>query len=106
MKTKYKVCDTVYVVKDYNIIKSVIDSIDIKMSEKKTEVLYNVYGLRQQNDPKKRIVPFIEAYLVDDLETAKKSALANLNSTLTSARAFIVTLKDEMFEPIKMEEIK
>ena len=103
INSKYNVNDIVYVVKEFNIIKGIVKSIDIKITEKKSSYIYNIIGYKNQNDPKVRTYPFKECYLVDTLELAKASAKINLEQTYLSAKSFLNNLTNEMFEPVKEE---
>ena len=98
METKYDVGDVVYVVKDYKVIKSIIDSVVIKKDASGKHTQYNLYSFLHQNE-KRKIIAYTECFLVDDLETAKKSAMLNWNKIVKSITEQMGELKDEDFNP-------
>jgi len=100
MKTKYKVDDIVYVVNDFRVVKSVIDSVNIRIDKNGEHVIYNVYEYKKQNSQRK-VRQYEEAFLVDNLKIAKQSALTNWERITIQVEKDLNNLTDKMFEPEK-----
>jgi len=101
METKFNVGDVVYVIQDYKVIKSLIESIVVKKDKTGTHLQYNVYSYLHQNETKRKVVPYNEANLVETLEVAKKSAMLNWNNIVKSVTEQLAELKDEDFNPLE-----
>jgi len=102
MKHKYQINEIVYVVEEYRVIKSIVDSITIVKDIKGEQLRYIVYPYNQKNkNPKKR--QYVEAYLVSNLEVARQSALANWRTITQQVEKDLLNLKDEDFEPSENE---
>ena len=105
IETTYKVGDVIYVVNDFRVVKSIVDSIVIKEDQKGTTVSYNIYEYSKKNDAKKKIRTCLECYIVKDLEIAKQSALANWRTITAQVEKDLNNLTDEMFEPKQITTI-
>jgi hypothetical protein len=101
---KYQPGDVVYVVNRYMVEKVVIESISIKITEKKTLTNYNVYNYREKDKADKKVLAVGQAYLVDDLLTAISSAKINNDQTHKSVKEALDQISDVVFE--SMEEKK
>jgi len=97
MESKYGVNDVVYVVDQYKVIKSIIDSVMLVCDSKGEHLTYVVYPYAEKNEkPRKR--SYVEAMLVEDLEIAKQSALANWRKINLDVTKQLENLTDKDFE--------
>ena len=101
---KYNVHDIVYYINDFRVVKSIIDEVIIKQDKDGTHVLYLLSSYKK--DGKSKSMNCVEAYLVDNLKTAKESALANWRRITQDVQKNIENLTDEMFESTETHEIK
>lgn len=99
---KYKIGDVVYLVHDYKVVKSIVDSIAINLTKDGKVVMYNIYPYASVAT--KKVRAWNEAYLVESLEKAKQSALANWKTITQDVEKQLNNLTDEMFEPRKDEQ--
>jgi hypothetical protein len=95
MKTKYNVGDVVYWVNDYKIVKSTIEEVVIKKTKDGTKTTYVIASFRKSKDNK--LVPCIEAQLVDNFKTAKESAITNWKTISKSVQKQLEDLTDSSF---------
>jgi len=97
--TKYNVNDVVYIVEEFRVVKSIIDSIIITKDNSGERISYITYAYKDKNiKPKKR--QYSEAMIVDNLETARQSALANWRTITQDVKKQLEKLTDKDFEPI------
>lgn len=95
MEIKYKVGDIVYYVKDYKVVKSIIDGISVKYDAQGRTLLY-ILGAYSK---KGKSIMSIEAQLVDTLEIAKQSALINWENITKQVKNDLINLIEKDFEP-------
>lgn len=100
---KYDVDDIVYVVDEFRVIKSIIASVIITQDKQGTHVKYNAYSYQQKDAIKRKRREFIEAMLIDNLITAKQSALANWRTITQRIENDLNNLTEKDFEPIENE---
>ena len=101
IETKYTLDDTVYVINEYKIIKSVVSSIVLTKDKRGEHITYNVYPYCERDKEKKHIRPIIEACLVATLDEARQSALANWRRITLQVEKDLNNLTDEAFEANK-----
>ena len=97
--------DIVYYVKEYQVIKVIVESITVNVTKNNPQLVYNISQYGQEDNPKKKNIPINGAYLVKDFKKAKESALANWKVIKKEVTDQIVNMKDEMFD-IKPKEEK
>ena len=97
---RYDVNNIVYYINDYRVVKSVIDEVIIKQDKNGTHISYTISSYKKDKKP----FNCVEAYLVDDLETAKQSALTNWRNITQDVEKQLTNLTEEMFEPIKNDK--
>jgi len=96
MKTKFNVKDTVYWVNDYKIVKSIVKEVIIRTDKNGTSVLYNIVSVL---DGKERMS--VEAQLVDNLSTAKRSATINWGTITKDVAEQIDNMTEQSFKPLE-----
>ncbi|MHA1738810.1 MAG: hypothetical protein ACTSWD_09510 [Candidatus Heimdallarchaeota archaeon] len=95
MNPKFKVNEDVFVVKDYKIVKCKIEKIVISETVSGKTLDYVVTPL---NETKTKSMSFAEAYLVETLEEAKQSALANWETISRNVKRQLETLTEESYK--------
>jgi len=101
MKTKFNVKDTVYWVNDYKIVKSIVKEVIVRTDKNGTSTLYNIVSVL---DGKERMS--IEAQLVDNLSTAKRSAIINWGTITKDVAEQIDKMTELSFEPLRITNDK
>jgi len=102
METKYEINDIVYYVNDFRVVKSIVEEVVIKKDAQGTHTHYLLSPYKK--DGKNKGVNASEAFIVDDLETAKKSALTNWKRISEQVKTDLENLTYESFEPIKNDK--
>jgi len=95
MDSKYQVNEEVFVVKEYKIVKCKIEKIVVSKTatEEKLEYIVSPIGV-----DKAKQLAFSEAYIVETLEEAKQSALANWETIYRNVKKNIETLSEKSYE--------
>ena len=97
IETRYQVNDVVYAVAQHKglpaIGKGIVRSIRITKEAKTTDVTYNIFLCKD-----KKVVPFHESCLVPDLETARKSALTNLDQLYAIVKKALKNANEDSFK--------
>lgn len=101
IETKYKVGEVVYVVQEFRVVKSIIESIVVRKDAKNEKISYNVYEYAQKNNPKRKTKPCLECYIVKDFDEAKQSAITNWKQITEKVMNDLNNLSDDIFEPKK-----
>lgn len=104
METKYKINDIVYYVNDFRVVKCIINEVVIKTDKQGTHILYLLSPYKR--DGKSKNINCLEAFLVDNLTTAKESALTNWKKITQQVENDLKNLTDEAFEPTENNENK
>lgn len=95
METKYKVNDVVYYVKEFHVVKSVVNKITITEDSQGTTLLYTLVAYNKKAKP----IVCVEAQLVDTLKIAKQSALTNWERITKQVKNDLEQLTEKDFEP-------
>lgn len=96
IETKYQVGEEVYLVKDYIVVKVLIENIVVTKTKDKETVEYTVSPIT--NEPKKVSKTMPEAYLVKEFEVARQSALTNWENIYQNTKKALTELKPEDFD--------
>jgi hypothetical protein len=95
MEPIYNTDDIVYYVNDYKVIKCVIDSVIVKQDRTGFQTIYSISPYNKKDG---KPINCVGAYLVDNLETARQSALTNWKRITEQVEEQLNKLTDEDFE--------